>query len=95
MTILYNTGTALNIVYLSYHDLIQQRNTGIVAKYDTFDESNIFDPINLYGIIIDSIEYDVSKYGVLSDIIEYRIPYACSNGKLFKHTLTLGDYIYE
>ena len=93
MTLLYDTGAALNIGYLLYHALIQQRNPRIIALYDTFDGSNQFDFIKLYSAITDPSEYDVSKHGMLITIIEYYTPCLYSNGKPFKLTLALRGYI--
>ena len=62
MMLLYHIGATLNTGYLPYHDFIQQRSPGIVAKYETFDRSNPFDRIKICGAITDPSEYDVSKH---------------------------------
>ena len=90
MTLLYDTGAALNTGFLPYYDLIQQRNPEILSKYENFDGSNPFDLIKLCGAIIDHSEYDGSKHDILSATIEYYTPYTYSNWKRFKLTLSLG-----
>ena len=53
MMLLYHIGATLNTGYLPYHDFIQQRSPGIVAKYETFDRSNPFDTIKICDAITD------------------------------------------
>ena len=61
--------------YSPYHKLIKRRNPEIIAKYGTFDRSNLFDPIKLRCIITYPNEFDTSKHSILSAIIKYYTPH--------------------
>ena len=42
----------------------------MVAKFETFDGDNPFDPIKLCGAITSPDDYDADKHGILSAFIE-------------------------
>ena len=80
LSLLFDTGAALNTGYLPYHARIIQRHPNIVAKCEYFDGENPFEPIKLCGAITNPSDYDSEKHGVLSTIVEYYTPYKTANG---------------
>ena len=91
LSLLYDTGAALNTGYDAYHKQIMKAHPQMVAKFETFDGDNPFDPIKLCGAITSPEDYDVSKHGVLSAVIEYHTPYMCKDGRPFLLALALGS----
>ena len=91
LSLLFDTGAALNTGYLPYHTQIIKRYPSLVAKLKHFDGSNPFEPIKLCGAITDPSAYDNAKHGILSAVVEYHTPYCYLDGKLYKFALALGN----
>ena len=91
LTMLYDTGAALNTGYLPYHRQIMKEHPSSVACYKEFNGSNPFDPIKLCGAITDPSAFKESLHGILSAVIEYHTPYYLSNGDAFKLSFALGE----
>ena len=70
LSILYDTGVTLNTGLEFYHRKIMKSRPHMVAKFETFDGNNPFDPIKLCGAITISDDYDAEKHGILSAVIE-------------------------
>ena len=91
LSLLYDTGAALNTGYDAYHKQIMKAHPQMVAKFETFDGDNPFDPIELGGAITSPDDYDLNKHGVLSAVIEYHTPYMCKDGRPFMLGLALSS----
>ena len=72
---LFDTGAALNTVYVEYHQEIRKKCSSCVHSYELFDGPEPFDPIKLTGVISDPAEYNEPKHGILSAILRYYTPY--------------------
>ena len=70
LSLLFDTGAALNTGYLPYHAGIIKRHPDIAAKCEYFDGDNPFEPIKLCGAIINPSDYDSENHGVLSAKVE-------------------------
>lgn len=90
ISMLYDTGAALNTGYLTYHENIWKKYPYVVTRYNRFDGDNLFDPIKLCGAINNPKNYDELKHELLSVLIECYTPYKCSDGTAFTLALALG-----
>ena len=91
LSLLFDTGAALNTGYLPYHNQIIKRHPNIVAKFEHFDGNVPFEPIRLCGAITNPSEYDSEKHGVLNAVVEYFTPYKTANGVPYKLAILLGN----
>ena len=70
LSLLFDTGVALNTRYIPYHPGIIKRHPNIVSKCEYFDEDNPLKSIKLCGAITNPSNYDSENHGVLSVIVE-------------------------
>ena len=48
-----------------------KRHPSVVVKFESFDGSTPFKPINLCGVITYPSDYDKEKHGTLRAVVEY------------------------
>jgi len=91
LSMLYDTGSALNTGYLPYHSQIVKCHPSVVKRLEYFDGSNPFEPIKLCGAITQPSDYDSGNHGILSAVVEYHTPYKYRNGEPVSLTIALGN----
>ena len=91
LSMLHDTGAALNTGYLSYHSQIVKRHPSVVKRLEYFDGTNPFEPIKLCGAITQPSDYDSDNHGILSAVVEYYRPYKYRNGEPVSLTIALGN----
>lgn len=77
---LVDTGAAVNVGNLFYHQFLMSQIPEAVESYEEFDGSNPFDPLKLGGAIKNPEDYDKDKHGLLTAVVRYCTPYRDSSG---------------
>ena len=94
ITVLYDTGAALNTGSLMYHQNIMEKHPHLVASYDKFDGDNPFDPIKLCDAISDPSAYDEDTHGSLLAVFTYKTPFVNTiTNKAISISFALGNDI--
>ena len=91
LSMLYDTGAALNTGYLPYHSQIVKHHPSVIKRLEYFDGKNPFEPIKLCGTITQPSEYDSENHRILSAVVEYHTPYKYRNGKPVSLIIVLGN----
>jgi hypothetical protein len=88
---LMDTCGALNTGYLPFHLWLMSQRPDIVAEYNSFDDSNPFEPIKLGGAIRDPDNFDATNHGNLIAVIRYFTPYVDTTGNPIQLSFALGN----
>jgi len=91
LSMMYDTGVALNTGYLPYHNEIVKHHPSVVKRLKYFNGKNPFEPIKLCGAITHPSDYDSEKHGILSAVVEYHTPYKYRNGEPVLLAIALGN----
>jgi hypothetical protein len=91
LTGLMDTCGALNTGYLPFHLWLMSQRPDIVAEFNSFDDSNPFEPVKLGGAIRDPDNFDSSDHGNLTAVIRYFTPYVDQEGNAIRLSFALGN----